>query len=98
MSCLKKNYFVFSRFSANLIQIKKRPTSIKRTLPFCKLKIVYKSSTKIANQFRLKDLLSKELCPDIVYGFKYIAKVLFVMAKQNAIFTSGPPNIGEFHN
>lgn len=82
----------------NLIEIKKRPISVERTLPFCKLKIVYKSVTKIANQFRLKDLLSKELCPDIVYGFKYIAKVLFVTAKQKAIFTSGPPNMEKFHN
>ena len=44
--------------------------AIERTLPYCKLKDIFKSPSKIVNQFHFNDVLPKKLCSGIVYSFK----------------------------
>ena len=41
-----------------------------RTFPYCKLKVIFRSPSKIVNHFHFKDVLPKELCSGIVYSFK----------------------------
>ena len=58
----KELVYVFPFLGKKLLEIKKRLlNSIERTLPCCKLNITFKSPTKIANQFRFKDVLPKKL-------------------------------------
>ena len=53
------------------LEIKRRLRNvIERTLPYCKLKIIFKSPSKIVNHFQFKDVLPKELCSGTVYKFK----------------------------
>ena len=52
-------------------EIKKRPqNAIERTLPYYKLKVIFRSPSKIVNHFHFKDVLPKKLCSGIVYSFK----------------------------
>ena len=58
---------VFPFLSRKLLEIKKRlQNAIERTLPYCKLKVIFKSPSKIVNHFHLKDVLPKKLCSSIV--------------------------------
>ena len=53
------------------LEIKKRlQDAIERTLPYCKLKVIFKSPSKIVNPFHFKDVLAKKLCSGVVYSFK----------------------------
>ena len=53
------------------LEIKKRlQNAIERTLPYCKLKVIFKSPSKIVNHFHFKDVIPKKLCSGIVYSFK----------------------------
>ena len=53
------------------LEIKKRlQNAIERTLPYCKLKVLFKSPSKIVNHFHFKDVLPKKLCSGIVYSFQ----------------------------
>ena len=53
------------------LEIKKRlQNAIERTLPYCQLKAIFRSSCKIANHFHFKDVLPKKLYSGIVYSFK----------------------------
>ena len=48
-------------------EIKKRlQNAIARTLPYCKLKVIFKSPSKIVNRFHFKDVLPKKLCSGVV--------------------------------
>ena len=44
--------------------------SLKRILNCCKLQIVFKNQTKLANAFRFKDRIPKELTSGVVYKFQ----------------------------
>ena len=62
---------VFPYLGKKSLEIKKRPqNAIERTLPYCKLKVIFKWPSKITNHFHFKDVLLKKLCPGTVYGFK----------------------------
>ena len=53
------------------LEIKKRlQNSIEITRPYCKLKVIFKSPSKIFNHFHFKDVLPKKLCSGYVYSFK----------------------------
>ena len=68
---------------------------LKELLPYGKLKVMFKSTSIVVNHFNSKDVL-KKLCTGIVYSLSVIGAALFIMAKQNAIFTSEQLNIGNF--
>ena len=40
-------------------------------LPYYKLKVIFRSPSKIVNHFHFMDVLPKKLCSGIVYSFKY---------------------------
>ena len=62
---------VFSFLGKNSLEIRKRlQSAIERTLPYCKLNVVFKWPSKIVNHFHFKDVLHKKLCSGIVYSFK----------------------------
>ena len=44
--------------------------AVERTLPYCKLKVIFKSPSKIVNHFHFKDVLPKKLCSGMAYSFK----------------------------
>ena len=41
-----------------------------RSLPYCTLKVIFRSPSKIVNHFHVKDILPKKLCSCNVYSFK----------------------------
>ena len=45
--------------------------SLKRILNCCKLQILLKSQSKLANAFNFKDRIPKELTSDVVYKFQF---------------------------
>ena len=88
---------VFPFLGKNSLEIKKRlQNAIERTLPYCKLKVIFKSPSKIVNRFHFKDVLPKNSAL-ASFILSVIAAKLFITAKQNAIFTSEKLNIWEFH-
>ena len=66
LCCKKKGISVFPFLSKKSLEIKKQlQNAIERTLPYCKLKIIFKSPSKIVNHFYFKDALPKKLCSGI---------------------------------
>ena len=62
---------VFPFLGRKSLEIKKRlQNAIERTLPYCKLKVIFRSPSKILNHFHFKNVLPKKLCPGIVYSLK----------------------------
>ena len=62
---------VFPFFGKKSLEIKKRlQNAIEKTLPYWKLKFIFKSPFKIVNCFHFKDVLPRKLCSGIVYSFK----------------------------
>ena len=60
---------VFPFLEKNSLEIKKRlQNAIKRTLPYCKLNVIFKSPSKIVNHFHFKKVLPKKLCSGIDYS------------------------------
>ena len=76
--CQKKELVcVFPFRRRKSLEIKKGlQNAIERTLPYCKLKVIFTSPSKIANHFRFKDVLPKKLwllkklCSGIVSSLK----------------------------
>ena len=61
----------FSFLAKTSVEIKKRlQNATERTLPYCKLKVIFKTLSEIVNYFHLKDVLPKKLCSGVVYRFK----------------------------
>ena len=57
---------VFPFLGRKSLEIKKRlQNAIERTLPYCKLKVIFKSSSKIVDHFHFKDVIPKKLCSTI---------------------------------
>ena len=52
------------------LQTRIKLRSLKGTLNCCKLRIVFKSQNKLANAFRFKDHIPKELTSGVVYEFQ----------------------------
>ena len=62
---------IFPLLGKKSLEIKKRlQNAIERALPYFKLKVIFKSPSKIVNQFHFKDVLLKKLCSGIIYSFK----------------------------
>ena len=62
---------VFSFLGKKSLEIKEwLQNAIKRTLSYCKSKVIFKSPSKIVNHFHFKDVLPKNLCSGIVSSFK----------------------------
>ena len=62
---------VFPFLEKNSLEIKKRlQNAIERTLPYCKLNVIFKSPSKIVNHSHFKNVLPKKLCSGIDYSFK----------------------------
>ena len=67
---------VFPFLGKKSLEIKKRlPNAIERTLPYCKLKVIFKSPSKIVNHFHFKDVLPRKLSHGIVYSFNSLTIV-----------------------
>ena len=61
---------VFPFLGRKSLEIKKRlQHAIERTLPYCKLKVIFRSLSKIVSHFYFKDVLPKKLYSGIVYSF-----------------------------
>ena len=62
---------VFLFLGKKSLEIKKRlQNAIERTLPYCKLKVIFKSPSKIVDHFHFKDVIPNKLCSGIVFSFK----------------------------
>ena len=62
---------VFPFLGRKLLEIKKwLQNAIERTLPYYKLKVIFRSPFKIVNHFHSKDVLPKKLCSGTIYSFK----------------------------
>ena len=62
---------VFPFVGKKSLEIKKRlHNAIERTLPYCKLKVILKSPSKIVSHFHVKVVLPKKHYSGIVYSFK----------------------------
>ena len=73
ISIVSKNELVcvFPFLGKKSLEIKKRmQNAIEKTLPYCKLKVIFKSPSKIVNYFHFKYVLPEKLCSGIVYSFK----------------------------
>ena len=67
----KKELFIVLPFLGSLsFQVRSHLEScIKSNLPFCKLKIIFQSKTRLSNMFHFKDVIPKDLCRNLVYKF-----------------------------
>ena len=62
---------VFPFLGRKSLEIKKwLQNAIERTLPYCKLKVIFKSPSKIVDHSHFKDEIPKKLSSGIVYSFK----------------------------
>ena len=70
--CQKKEFVcVFPFLGRKSLEIKKElQNAIERTLPYYKLKVIFRSPSIIVNHFHFKDVLPKKLCSGIIYSFK----------------------------
>ena len=66
---------VFSFLGKKSLKIKKTQKNckvlLKELLLYCKLKVIFKYSSEIVNDFYFEDVLPKKICTGIVYSFKY---------------------------
>ena len=67
----KKELFITLPYLGNLSLIirTRLQNSINRNLPFCKIKVSFKSTTRLSNFFRFKDKVSFNLRSNVVYKF-----------------------------
>ena len=71
MTVEKKELFITLPSLGNLsLTIRTRlQNSINRYLPFCKIKVIFKSTTRLSNFFRFKDKVPFNLRSNVVYKF-----------------------------
>ena len=67
----KKELFIALPYLGNLSLAIRTPfqNSINENLPFCKIKVIFKSTTCLSNFFRFKDTVPFNLRPNVVYKF-----------------------------
>ena len=67
----KKELFIVLPYLGNLpLSLRTRlQNSIKKNLPFCKIKVIFKSTTHLSNFFRFKDKVPFNLRSNVVYKF-----------------------------
>ena len=67
----KEEVCVFPFLGKNSLEMKKwQQNTIERTLPYSKLKVIFKSPSKIVNHFHFKDVFPNKVCSANVYSFK----------------------------
>ena len=82
---VRKNQLVcvFPFLDKKSLEIKKQlQNAIERTLPYSKLKVIFKSLFKIVNRFHFKDMLPKKLCLATFIVLSVIAATLFITANK----------------
>ena len=80
---------IFQFLGKTLLEIKKQQqNTTERTLPYCQLKVLFKSPSKLTSTFILKmcSLKNSAIAPLIVLSVK--AVTLFLTAKQNQLIKS----------
>ena len=72
MHCAEKGISLcFPIFAKKSLEFKEGlQNAIERTLPYCKLEVIFKSSFKFVNHFHFKHVLPKIRCSGILYSFK----------------------------
>ena len=65
----------------------------KKTLPQCKIKVIFQSKKRLSNLFRFKDSIPKELCSYFVYIFCVVIAALLITVKLNTTSILGLENI-----
>ena len=89
---------VFPFLGRKSLEIKKPlQNTIERTLPYCKLKVIFRSPAKIVNDIHFKDVLPKKLCSSIVYSFKCNSCNAIYYGKTKRHFMSEQLKTWEFH-
>ena len=62
---------VFPFLDKKSLEIKERlQNAVVRTLPYCKLNVIFKWPSKVVNRFHFKDEFLKKFCSGIAYSFK----------------------------
>ena len=75
---------VFPYLGKKLLEIKKcLQNVIDITLPYGKLKVIFKPPSKIVNHFHLKDMVPKKRCSRIFYSFKCASGNAIYYGKTN---------------
>ena len=71
MTVEKKELFIVLSYLGNLsLALRTRlQNSINKNLPFCKIKVIFKSTTRLSNFFRFKDKVPFNLRSNVVYKF-----------------------------
>ena len=69
----KKELFITLPYLGNLsLAIRTRLQNIiNRNLPFCKIKVIFKSTKRLDHFFRFKDKVPFNLCSSVVYKFSF---------------------------
>ena len=90
---------VFPFFGKRSLEIKNRLlNSTERTLPYCKLNIVFKSPAKIVNQFCFKNVLPRKFCSGIVYNFKRnSSKAIYYGKTKRQFYVRAAKRMGILH-
>ena len=66
----KKELVCFPISWQEVIRNQKATAKCYLTLSYCKLTVIFRSSSEIVNHFHFKNLLPKKLCSGIVYSYK----------------------------
>ena len=90
---------VFLFLDRKSLEIKKQlQNAIEKTLPHCELKIIFRSSCKIANHFHFQDVLPKKLCCGIVYSFKFNScKAIYYGKTKHHFYVKAAEHMGIPH-
>ena len=67
----KKELFIVLPYLGNLCLALRThlQNSINKNLPYCKIKVIFKSTTCLSNFFHFKDKVPFNLCSNVVYKF-----------------------------
>ena len=60
--------------------------TIERNLPFCKLKIIFRSKCRLNTLFRFKDSLEKKIRSGIIYRYSVVTARLLITEKPSVTF------------
>ena len=60
--------------------------TIERNLPFCKLKIIFKSKCRLNTLFHFRDSLRKKICPGKIYNYRCSNYILLITEKPSVTF------------
>ena len=75
--------------------IAKLRQSIERNLPFCKLKIIFRSKYRLNTLLHFKDSLEKKICSGIFYRYRYSNCNITHNGKTfHHFYTRGPEQVG----